>query len=209
MTDHSQDYVTKRTLIMCSMIVGVALALVLVACAIGGYLILDYRSDEIAHNRDRASHEAAVNRKQAELIRDLRALTHPTPAQADRQLREGIRRCLSRPLCRRLFPGLRARSSSRDRADRRRASDRPGAGATATPTVETPERRGSAHEPSRPSRPERTTPAPKRPASPSRPSAGGTSSTPPPPRPQHTIDVTVPLPVQVCTDRILGINCSG
>jgi hypothetical protein len=200
--NHSQDYVTKRTLIVCSLIVGFGLALALGGVIWIAFAINNVQQDEISHNSDRTAKEAATNRRQARLIHDLRVITHPTPAQYRRQIREGIKRCLREPRCRRLFPAL-ARSA---RSGGRSTVAKPGLarspGATSTP-VRRPQGVGpSASSPTRPARPQRRPPS-RTPATP--------PTTPPspaaPPAPHHAIDVTAPIPAQVCADGLLGLNC--
>lgn len=196
------EYTTKRQLIGAGLIAGVAQALTIGAVIAIAIMINDFQQTEIGDNKDRLDHQAAIIRRQEKLIAGLNALTHPTHAQYRRQLREGIRRCLREPSCRRLFPKLGRASRALHAGSQRSTSPSPSLdrspGSTSTP-LRRPQSGGRS--PSRP-RP-RPEPRPSRtPASPPNqpPSSGG-------PQPRPTVDLHAPVPVQVCAGKALGINC--
>jgi hypothetical protein len=199
--EFSKNFVTKRTFLAGALIIGFALSIVIAGVVAVALLINDFQQHEIAHNRERVRHEATVNRKQTKLINELHEITHPTPAQADRQLREGIRRCLSRPLCRRLFPQIaRVSSTGLLRRPAKPTLARP-PGSSSTPLRRPPSARPS---PKRSTRPGRRPPSrrPATPATPSPPPSSGPPTSPP------AVDIRVPVPVTACPPGgVIGLNC--
>lgn len=193
------EYVSKRQFLMGGVVVGVVLGILVAAAIVGGHLLLDYRSNEIAHNTDRSEDAARTNRRQARLIHRLDVLTHPSPAQYRRQLREGIRRCLREPSCRRLFPALASRGRAHRQARRRGRTTSSTAPAASRPSPRQPA-------PASPSPPRRTRPPSRRPSTsspaPTPPQGGGN-----PGGDRPIIAVTVPVvPAHVCTPTV-AINC--
>jgi cell division septation protein DedD len=200
---NDQDYVTKRQFVIGGAIVGAGIAVALAVIFVLGYLLLDYSKSEVGHNHERIRHEVEINRRQARLLKELRAITHPTKAQADRQLREGVKRCLSLPRCRKLFPNLAGSAGTAGTHSRSLGTPTPArpTGATSAPP-ETPQSAGPT-----PSRPDRR-PAP--PAKPEPNPSSGTSSGTPPPPPIHdppVVGVSAPVPVHVCAGKLLEVNC--
>lgn len=191
----SNSYVTKRQFIVGGAIVGVALALALVAVTIIALAVNRVQEESIQNNRDRI---ADIKREQERLD----TLLNPTPEQYRRRLREGIERCLREPECRRLFPKI-ARSTAPAGPP---GSRQVGVGNGSDTPVRSPE------SPRTRPRPERSprAPRPDRPDSqPDGGNGGGGSSSPPapPPDPPRAIELDAPVPAQVCIDRVLGINC--
>jgi hypothetical protein len=127
---------------------------------------------------------------------ELHRLTHPTPAQYRDQLRDGLKRCLREPACRKLFPALRKRAAA-TRAERPSVRNIANPGPRTGSNVRTPLRqRGTA-----PHR-VRTIPDQIRPGPEPSP-AQSSNPAPPPPEPPS---LTVPAPVSICTD-LLRVNC--
>lgn len=146
-----------------------------------------------------ASNQAAIHRLDR-LTKRLDRLTNPTPAQFREQLREGLRRCLAEPECRRLFPGSR----------------RAGKAALTPPTQGTPQSHVSGPDTATPRHPSaaKRSPAKRRPApggggkSPAKPPSGGSGGGGAPiPGPSPATNLTAPLPVTICTS-LVGVNCS-
>lgn len=174
--------VTRRVLGLYSAILGLTLA-GLVALIV---LVLSALGDKVTDN------STEIERLDS-LTAQLRALTHPTPAQYREQVRVGIQRCLREPACRRLFPGLshRPRRGATGRTSPTQGGGHPAVSGRATPT---------------PRQPRRTYPAPTSPREPVQPRPGSGGAPPPQPPAPATPSITAPLPAQACT-YIIRVNC--
>lgn len=194
------DFVTRNMFITGGIIIGLGLAL-----ALGGVLLMALKVNSI--QQDAIKKNSEINAAQNRVLRKLRQLTQPTPAEYREQLKEGIKRCLSEPSCKDLFPTLKDTASSRTgEGARSRASSSPG-GSPATPE-------STAEEPADEGEPRASVPRFPRgfPKDDPPPSSGGSqpvpSSPPPAEKPRPAVDVKdVPLLPGICVGEVLGINC--
>lgn len=201
--DPADDYVSKRTLVICAIIGGLAMAVTLLVVVIIAIRVTDIQRDDIQQNKKQIRIQKKTDRQLKSAVRELRRLTNPTPEEYRKQLQEGLKRCLREPACRRLFPAIQARSI-------RRLLDPPSSTATPTSvpypssTSPSPSEGGSGVPPSRPNRQPRPGSSSQQPPS--------LTPTPPPPanegppQGERPVVITAPIPVQVCTS-VAGVNC--
>lgn len=190
-------YVTRRLFIIGGVVIGAGLALALLAVV---WIALEINRLQEAQIDSNAARIAEVERVQEAL----RKLTQPTPEEYREQLKQGIKRCLQAPECRRLFPGLKG-AASRTRAGARK---RPGSTPDGSPGV--PE--STAERPT--GTPAPSDRAPSEPGSPSRPGQSPDPAPEPEPAPQPPAPERpliglddVPVVPSVCVDGVIGINC--
>lgn len=103
--------ITRIGLLIYSLVIGLAIAGIIV---IGALYLHDRRartSDALKANQAaNAANHQAIKRLDA-LTAELQRLTNPTPQQYREALKEGIKRCLQEPECRKLFPNITEQST--------------------------------------------------------------------------------------------------
>lgn len=172
--------VARRTLLIAFALIGLALA----GLTVLGAVLFDRINTSVRLN------EEAIHR--------LDRIQHPTPEQFEKDLREGIKRCLKSRECRKLFPEA-ARSSQRGTRARTTPTRSPGTsaglaegqGGTAGP-------RDRARR-----RPRAGTDPPRRRGSPPSPPPQSSGGAPP----DSAITLTAPLAPPVCAPPVVRVNC--
>lgn len=202
------EFVTKRQFLIGGLIVGVTLALTMIALlgfvVIGSAAINDEQDARIADNAYQL-HQISI------ALDGIRKITTPNDREYAQQLRRGFRRCLRTALCRRAFRELANPTKAGGASVLRRPQT----------NVRTPAGGGAPNAPSR--KPSGgggskgggggrkspgggdggTTPAPSNPA----PAPAPAPSPPPPEKPRPPVDIHLaPLP-EVCVRPLGGLNC--
>lgn len=194
---------TQRGMVVFSLILGLVFAIVII---LGVFALSEFKKQ---------SRINTVNIHQLQDVnKQLKFILKPTPAQYRKQLKEGIKRCLAEPSCRKLFPKVVKTPAARHQAavDRVRRSNqalttiRAGVGSdrpSDQTAVGVPA--PTQHHSPRPTRQGGGVGAP--PSSPSSPPSGAPAPAPtssPQPSPLVNVQLT-PFPT-VCTP-LIGFNC--
>lgn len=203
-------FVTMDQFVYAGLVLGVVLAIL--GCAVA-YVIWHggneqddadaTKQHQIDDNTARVNDLAVVVETLNAVVNRLNAVTNPTPDQFRRQLREGVRRCLAEPDCRRLVPGvenLRKAPPPTSSTNSTSSPQRP-----STTSRPKPDRQPSSSTPTRPKRPAPQTPSSQPTPAPSSPSPPPST---PPERPKPVIGIETPLlPLHVCAGAVVSLNC--
>lgn len=188
---------TQRGMIVFTLLLGLVLALLVL---LGAFVVIQFSNQQQINTR---------NIKQLDAVTaDLKALLDPSPQQYNKQLRDGLKRCLASRRCRRLFPEA-TREAARARRARAGRPVQPGTQPSMSggESGQLPSQGGSDRDDFTPGGGGKTggggDSSPPAPSSPDPAPAPTPTPAPAPPRP---VDVNPGGPVRVCTP-LVGVNC--